>query len=203
MHFDSTLQRDRAKSAADRERTWSNEHSGRQHPESERPGARQRSVAQRVDRFASLGRYLRSKTDRHIRGRGRNREDDRRHVAGETERIGKKPDRQNSHGKQRSSWTLSQRPVLLEQTHCGRSAEIDRLLQSSNRERSELWAGICRSCPIMEAAPGLQWGRAAGLFSTSRGRGEESPRAGWHFIRRPRCSCVAQRTQWVWLCRGN
>ena len=80
--------------ARDREAARRGAHRGRQRPESGRPGPGERAAHQCADRRASLGGHLRSQTDRHLRGRKRDRENHCRHVAGETDRLGEKFDRE-------------------------------------------------------------------------------------------------------------
>ena len=59
---------------------------------------------------------------------------------------------------------LPQRPVLLEQTYRGRSAEIDRLLQSSDRKGSELCPGVCGLAQSWKLLPAFNGGAPKDCF---------------------------------------
>ena len=59
---------------------------------------------------------------------------------------------------------------FLEQAHRRGSAKSDRLLQSSDRKRPGLCAGLCGGSPVLAFPAGL-WRRSSpGLFSAGRGR---------------------------------
>ena len=110
---------------------------------SKRSGARECAAHQRPDRRASLGRHFRPKlTDIFaVESEIAKTIADtlQAKLTGSEERAIAARPTENPEAYE----LYLERPLLLEQTHRGRSAEIDRLLQSGDRERSELRAGLC------------------------------------------------------------
>src|SRR5207247_2874732 len=104
----------------------------------------------------------------------RDRENNRRDVAGKAHGFGEKLDCKNADGESGSLRALSQRQILLEQADWRRPAQINRVSQASDRQRPRLRAGLCCSSRFIWPAPFLRWSFSSGVSGPGRGCGEES-----------------------------
>src|SRR4030095_6503371 len=94
-------------------------------------------------------------------GRKRNRENDRRHIAGETERLGEGDDGSATNERYGRIRTLSQRPIALGKADWRQHSESSGVLREGNRARSKLRAGLRRACQRLHSIPVLHWRRPA------------------------------------------
>ena len=81
----------------------------------------------------------------------------RRQIAGETDRLGSDGNRAKSDGKSGSVSTLSQGQILLEQTHA-KDLKMRSIVSAGDRERSELCAGLRRPGRHLRSALRLRRG---------------------------------------------